>query len=338
MTVNTFTRRQNSVSSVLDLIGSTPMVELQRATALLEIPNLQIFGKCEFFNPGGSVKDRIALRMIREAEKSGQISPGDTLIEATSGNTGIGLSLVGAILGYKVIVTLPEKMSGEKVNMMKALGADIRRTPTEAAWDSPDSHISLAKRLHAEIPNSHILDQYNNKFNPLAHYDSTAEEILSQMDGRIDAVFIGTGTGGTLTGIARKIKERLPECLIIAVDPCGSILAEPDTLNDYKRLQPNLVEGIGYDFIPRALDRSVVDEWVKVDDKEAFTHARMLIRTEGLLVGGSSGSAFAAVKAWASRRQFTTNCRVVIVLPDGSRNYMSKFIDDRWMTSHGFTL
>ena len=338
MTVNDFKRSQ-PVSSVLDLIGSTPMVELHRVSALLEIPgNFEVFAKCEFTNPGGSVKDRIALRMIREAEISGRIRPGDTLIEATSGNTGIGLSLVGAILGYKVIVTLPEKMSGEKVNMMRALGADIRRTPTEAAWDSPDSHISLAKKLHATIPRSHILDQYNNPFNPLAHYDSTAEEILTQMDSRVDAVFVGTGTGGTLTGIARKIKQKIPGCLIIGVDPCGSILAQPEILNDYKRLEPNLVEGIGYDFIPCALDRSLVDEWVKVDDDEAFRFARLLIRTEGLLVGGSSGSVFAAVNDWVKRSSITRSFRIVIILPDGSRNYMSKFIDDKWLTSHGFTL
>ena len=209
----------------------------------------EVLAKCEFFNAGGSVKDRIGKRMIEEAEREGKITPGvTTIIEPTSGNTGIGLALTSAVKGYKCIITLPEKMSQEKVNVLKGLGADIIRTPTEAAWDAPESHIGVAKRLNKEIPNSIILDQYGNPNNPLAHYDTTAEELIAQTGGQIDMIVVSAGTGGTLTGIARKFREKLPNCQIVAVDPIGSILAEPDNLNtstaSYK------VEGIGYDFIP----------------------------------------------------------------------------------------
>ncbi len=241
--------------------------------------------KCEYFNAGGSVKDRIGKRMVEDAEKSGRIKKGDTLIEPTSGNTGIGLALAAAVKGYKMIITLPEKMSQEKVDVLKALGAQIIRTPTEAAWDSPESHIGVAKKLHKEIPNSHILDQYSNPSNPLAHYDGTAEEIIQQCDGNVDMVVITAGTGGTLTGIARKIKEKAPQCKVIAVDPDGSILALPESLNG--AIHSYKVEGIGYDFIPTVLDRSseLVDKWYKSFDKESFVMARRLIKEEGLLCG-----------------------------------------------------
>jgi len=274
--------------------------------------------------------------MIEEAEASGRIKPGDTLIEPTSGNTGIGLALTAAIKGYKMIITLPEKMSKEKVDVLKALGAQIIRTPTEAAFDSPESHIGVAKKLNKEIPNSHILDQYANPSNPLAHYEGTAEEILDQTDGKIDMVVITAGTGGTLTGIARKIKERNPKVKIIAVDPEGSILAQPDSLNgaigSYK------VEGIGYDFIPIVLDRDaeLVDKWYKTNDQESFTMSRRLIKQEGLLCGGSSGSAMSAAIRAAKEFKLGPDQRVVVILPDSVRNYMSKFLSDDWMKEFGF--
>ena len=195
--------------------------------------------------------------MILDAEKSGRIKPGDTLIEPTSGNTGIGLAMTALVRGYRMIITLPEKMSNEKMNMLKALGAEIVRTPTEAAWDSPESHIGVAAKLQRQIPNSHILDQYANASNPLAHYEGTAEEILYQTDGKVDMVVVGAGTGGTITGIARKLKERLPGVKVVGVDPVGSILAQPDALNPPGGTY--LVEGIGYDFVPKVLDRSLVD-------------------------------------------------------------------------------
>lgn len=294
--------------------------------------------KCEYFNAGGSVKDRIGLRMVEDAERSGRIKPGDTLIEPTSGNTGIGLALAAAIKGYKMIITLPEKMSKEKVDVLKALGAQIIRTPTEAAWNAPESHIGVAKKLNSEIPNSHILDQYGNPSNPLAHYDGTAEEILAQTDGKVDLVVLTAGTGGTLTGISRKLKERLPNVKIVGVDPHGSILAQPESLNE-SGVGSYKVEGIGYDFIPAVLDRSpeLVDMWVKSDDKESFSMSRRLIRSEGLLCGGSAGSCMAGAIKAAKALGMKKGDRVVVLLPDSVRNYMTKFLSDDWMSENGFT-
>merc|ERR1719145_292796 len=259
--------------SALDLIGFTPMVKMSRLKKHLEL-ECELVAKCEFFNAGGSVKDRIGKRMVEEAEKSGRIKPGDILIEPTSGNTGIGLCLTAALKGYKMIICLPQKMSGEKVNTMKALGAEILRTPTEAAWDAKDSHIFLAARLAKDL-NGHVLDQYKNSGNPLAHYEGTAEEIIEQTGGKLDYMVMSAGTGGTVTGTAMKLKEKIPGIKIVAVDPYGSILAKPDSLNDgssrtgQKRLEGYQVEGIGYDFVPTVLDQDVVDYWVKTDDDES---------------------------------------------------------------------
>jgi cystathionine beta-synthase len=255
------------------------------------------------------------------------------LIEPTSGNTGIGLALASAIYGFRCIITLPEKMSDEKVNVLKALGAEIIRTPTEAAFDSPESHIGVANRLLEEIENSHILDQYTNESNPLAHYDGTAEELLEACDGKIDMVVVSAGTGGTLSGIARKLKERIPNIKIVAVDPVGSILAQPEELN-VNALEGYQVEGIGYDFIPEVLDRDLVDYWIKSQDDESFVMSRRLIKEEGLLCGGSSGSAVAcALKAAATLEE---GQRCVVILADGTRNYMTKFLSDTWMWENEF--
>jgi len=319
------------LSSILDHIDNTPMVRIHKIAQKADL-KCELLAKCEFFNAGGSLKDRIGKRMIEDAEKSGRLKKGDTIIEATSGNTGIGIAITAAVKGYRVIITLPEKMSDEKVNVLRALGAEIIRTPTEAAWDAPESHISVAKRLNAEIPNSHILNQYNNPSNPLAHYDATAQEIWDQCDGKIDMVVISAGTGGTVTGVARKLKELDPKIIIVGVDPLGSILAEPSSLNtstsSYK------VEGIGYDFIPKVLDRSLVDFWIKTQDKESFIMARRLIKEEGLLVGGSSGSVMHA--ALQAAKQLKEGQRCVVILPDSVRNYMSKFLNDDWMLANDF--
>lgn len=325
MTTETLSPSTGILDHIADATGWTPMVRLSRIGRHLPC---ELLGKCEFLNPGGSVKDRIGIRMVTDAQREGRIKPGDTLIEPTSGNTGIGLALTAAVLGYRLIITMPEKMSQEKQVVLEALGAEIIRTPTEAAWDSPESHIGVARRLNQIIPNSHILDQYSNPANPLAHEEGTAREILAQCDGELDAIVVGAGTGGTLTGIARAFKKQVPQVKIIGVDPDGSILAGPDEIKTYK------VEGIGYDFIPDVLDRSLVDRWVKTNDYNSFRVARQLIRQEGLLVGGSSGSA-----VWAALqigREMQPGQRLVAILPDSIRNYLTKFVDDTWMRRHGF--
>ena len=321
------------MDSITQHIGNTPMVRLQRIPLSLGI-EANVYAKLEYFNAGGSVKDRIALRMIEEAEKAGKIKPGDTLIEPTSGNTGIGLALVAAVKGYKTIITLPEKMSAEKVAVLRALGATIIRTPTQAAFDSPESHIGVARKLQKEIPNAHILDQYGNKDNPLAHEFGTAEEIWAQMDGRIDAVVAGAGTGGTITGLARGLRKHNPHVRIVAADPHGSILALPEALNAPRANEPYKVEGIGYDFIPDVLDQKLVDKWYKTDDRDSFGYARRLIAEEGLLVGGSSGSAMAAMVRCTRDLNLGKGSNVVVILPDSIRSYLSKFIDDDWLAAN----
>ena len=294
-----------------------------------------LVAKCEFFNAGGSVKDRIGLRMVEDAEKAGLLKFGDVLIEPTSGNTGIGLALAAAIKGYRCIIVMPEKMSMEKVDVLRALGAEIVRTPTSASFDSPESHIGVAARLCEEIPNSHILDQYHNPSNPLAHYDGTTEEILAACDGKVDMVVCGAGTGGTITGIARKMKEKCPKCKVIGIDPVGSIIAEPADLNKSDTSFYE-VEGIGYDFVPTVCERTYVDKWYKSNDKESFIMARRLIREEGLLCGGSSGSAmYCAVQA-ALDHGMKEGDKVVVLLPDSVRNYMTKFLSDDWMAQREF--
>lgn len=311
--------------SIMDVVGQTPMVKLSRVGR--DLP-CELLGKCEFLNPGGSLKDRIGVRMVVEAEKDGWIKTGDTLIEPTSGNTGIGMALAAAVSGYRLIITMPEKMSQEKQVVLEALGAEIVRTPTEAAWDAPESHIGVAKQLNEIILNSHILDQYSNPNNPLAHEEDTGREIIDQCGGRLDAVVIGAGTGGTITGVARAIKREVPSCQVIGVDPIGSILAGPEEIKTYK------VEGIGYDFIPDVLDVNLVDRWYKTNDRDSFRVARQLIRQEGLLVGGSSGSAVWAAMQLA--REMKPGSRIVVILPDSIRNYLTKFADDHWMRQHGF--
>lgn len=320
-------KRPKILANILQQIGETPMVKLNKIPQEYKL-KCELLAKCEFFNAGGSVKDRIGLRMIEDAEREGKLKPGSVIIEPTSGNTGIGLALAAAVKGYRCIIVMPEKMSNEKVDILRALGAEIIRTPTSASFDSPESHIGVSQRLCNDIPNAIILDQYRNAGNPLAHYDMTAEEILYQCDGKIDMVVLTAGTGGTLTGIGRKIKEKIPGCIVIGVDPEGSILAQPDNLNQ-SEVTFYEVEGIGYDFVPTVLDQSIADRWYKSRDKESLLMSRKLISQEGLLCGGSSGAAVtAAVEAAASLKE---GQRCVVLLPDGVRNYMTKFLSDDWM-------
>jgi cystathionine beta-synthase len=311
--------------SILDAIGGTPMVRLRRVGAET---GCEILVKCEYLNAGGSVKDRIGRRMLERAQAAGRIRPGDTLIEPTSGNTGIGLALAAAVHGYRMIITMPEKMSREKQVVLEALGAEIIRTPTEAAWDAPESHIGVARQLQKILPNAHILDQYGNPDNPDAHFEGTGAEIVEQCGGRLDYCVMTAGTGGTITGVARRLKRDVPGVKVVGVDPEGSILAGPGPIHSYK------VEGIGYDFIPDVLDRSLVDEWVKSEDRPSFLMARRLIRQEGLLCGGSAGAAVWAAVQVAKREP---GKRIVVILADSVRNYLTKFLDDRWMRENGFT-
>ncbi|XP_075748594.1 cystathionine beta-synthase isoform X2 [Rhipicephalus microplus] len=317
---------------ILHHVGETPMVRINRINKEYGL-ECELLAKCEFFNPGGSIKDRIGLRMVEEAERDGILKPSSVIIEPTSGNTGIGLAMAAAIRGYRCIIVLPEKMSREKVDVLRALGAEIVRTPTSARYDSPESHISVAFSLCREIPGAVILDQYRNPGNPLAHYDTTAEEILDQCGGHLDMVVMGAGTGGTATGVARKLKERLPNVQIVGVDPHGSELAIDAEPND-PSVTMYEVEGIGYDFVPTVLDRSLIDTWYKCNDKDSFLMARKLIRQEGLLCGGSSGSAMSVAVVAAKSLKAGQKC--VVVLPDGVRNYMTKFLSDGWMAERGF--
>lgn len=329
-----FKRPKKIYNDILEAIQNPLMVRLNKIPQSFGL-KCEFLVKCEFLNPGGSVKDRIGARMVEDAEKMGRIKKGDTLIEATSGNAGIGLALAAAVRGYKMIITLPEKMSQEKVNVLRGLGAEVIRTPTEAGFDSPESHIGVAKALQLISERSHILDQYNNPSNPLAHYDQTGEEIYESCDGKLDYYFGSLGTGGTMTGVASKLKEKIPGVKCIGIDPVGSILAQPEELNINPDM-PYKVEGIGYDFIPNTCVRSFVDAWVKTEDKESFEIARRLIKEEGLLVGGSSGSVLWGAIDYCLKNKVPDDARCVVLLPDSVRNYLTKFLSDDWMVENGF--
>src|SRR5580765_3421223 len=313
--------------TVIDLVGNTPIVRLDRVSR--DVPGT-ILAKLEFLNPGGSNKDRIGLAMIEAAERDGKLKPGGTIVEPTSGNTGVGLAIAAAHKGYRCIFVMPDKMSQEKISMLRAYGAEVVITPTAVEPDSPASYYSVSSRLAEEIPGGFKPDQYSNMANPEAHYEQTAPEILEQTGGRLDALVISVGTGGTISGVGRYFKEHAPHVLIVGADPEGSIY----TATDERDVHPYFVEGIGKDTWPKTMDASVVDEWVRVSDRDSFQTARRLAREEGLLAGGSSGTTVHAAIEVA--RRLGPDATILAMLPDSGRSYLSKFLDDNWMLEHGF--
>jgi cystathionine beta-synthase len=313
--------------TVLELVGTTPIVRLEK---LSPHGGAEILAKLEYLNPGGSVKDRIGLPMIEAAEREGKLKPGGTIVEPTSGNTGVGLAIGAAIKGYRCIFVMPDKMSQEKISLLRAYGAEVVITPTAVEHDSPESYYSVSDRLAEEIPGGFKPDQYSNMANPDAHYRLTGPEIWGQTGGEIDAIVVSVGTGGTISGVGRYFKERKPEVLIVGADPEGSVY----TARNDGDLHPYLVEGIGKDTWPRTMDPDVVDEWIRVSDRQSFQWARRLAREEGILAGGSGGtSLYAAIQI---AKQLGAGKRVLTLIPDSGRNYLSKFYDDNWMLEHGF--
>jgi len=322
-------RNRRPFESVLETIGWTPLIRLNAVTRGIRTP---VYAKAEYFNPGGSVKDRIAMPIIEKAEREGKLKPGGTIVEGTSGNTGTALAIAAAIRGYKCVFTMPDKMSQEKVRLLKAFGAEVIITPTAVPPDHPDSYVMMAKRIANETPNAVLADQFYNEANPQAHYELTGPELWEQTEGRITHFVAAAGTGGTITGVGRYLKEKNPKIRIIAGDPVGSILASywKSDGKDVREGVPYKVEGIGQDKIPGTLDMSVIDEFETVSDKQAFAMARRLTREEGLFVGGSSGL-IAHVALRVAKQIDDPNAFIVTVLCDTGERYLSKLYNDEWM-------
>ena len=312
------------LETFLDAMGNTPLVRLRSVTKGLR-PT--ILAKAEMLNPGGSVKDRIGIRMIEAAERDGTLRPGGTIVEPTSGNTGHGLAIAAAVRGYRCIFVMPDKMSQEKISLLRAYGAEVIITPTAVPRESPESYYSVASRLADEIPGAFQPNQYFNQENLVAHFDSTGPEIWQQTDGGVDVFVAGVGTGGTITGVGRYLRSRNPDVTIVGADTEGSVYTGDEP-------RPYLTEGIGEDFFPETFDQAVVDRWVRVSDRDAFLTARAVTRQEGILVGGSCGSAVYAALEVA--RDYDDDATIVVLLPDTGRNYLSKLYADGWMRQYGF--
>jgi cystathionine beta-synthase len=313
--------------SILDTIGNTPLVRLGR---LAPAARPQLVAKLEVFNPGGSIKDRIAVALIDAAERDGRLAPGGTIVEPTSGNTGTGLAIVARLRGYRVIAVMPDKMSKEKIDLLRAYGAEVVVAPTDVAPDSPQSYYRVADRLTEEIPGAFQPNQYFNQANPQAHYESTGPELWEQTAGRITHLVCGVGTGGTITGTVRYLREHKPDLVVIGADPEGSIYS-----GGPENVRPYLVEGVGEDFWPETFDRSVVDRWITVSDRDSFLTTRRLALTEGILAGGSGGLAVHAALRVAGEVQ-DPSAMIVVIVPDGGRSYLSKIYSDSWMRQYGF--
>jgi cystathionine beta-synthase len=322
-------RHVRPYDNVLGLIGWTPLIRLSRVTRGIRTP---VFAKAEFINPGGSLKDRIGLPIIERAEREGRLKPGGTIVEGTSGNTGIGLAIAAAFKGYKCVFTMPDKMSQEKVRLLKAFGAEVIVTPTAVPPDHPDNYVMMAKRIASETPNAILANQFYNDANSQAHYDTTGPEIWEQTEGKVTHFVFAAGTGGTITGVGRYLKEKNPAIQIVAGDPVGSILCDMWRSKGENKPEgvPYKVEGIGQDKVPGTLDMNVIDDFMTVNDKESFTMARRLTREEGLFVGGSSGLVV-HVALHVARRLDDPNALVVVPLPDTGERYLSKLYNDEWM-------
>jgi cystathionine beta-synthase len=319
--------------NILSTIGRTPLVRLNRVTRGVQPA---VLAKIEFFNPGGSVKDRIGPAIIADAERLGGLKPGGTIVEATSGNTGVGLAIAAAIKGYKCIFVMPDKMSDEKIRLLRAYGARVVITPTAVEPDDPRSYYSVANRLVDETPNAILANQYHNPVNPETHYRITGPELWRQTGGQLDVFIAGMGTGGTISGVGRYLKEQNPAVKIVGVDPIGSILHELFQTGRRIPAQGYKVEGIGEDFLPSTLDLSVVDETVQVNDKESFLMTRRLVREEGIFCGGSSGTAVAGALRYIEEHDLGPKTTVVVVLPDSGSRYLSKVFNDDWMRENRF--
>lgn len=325
--------REGILDDVLGAMGWTPLIRLNSVTDDVQA---DLLAKVEFFNPGGSVKDRIGLSIIEDAERTGRLKPGGTIVEGTSGNTGVGLAIVAALRGYKTVFVMPDKMSNEKIQLLRAFGARVVITPTAVEPDDPRSYYSVSQRIVDETPNSILANQYHNPVNPEVHYQTTGPELWTQTDGKIDVFVAGLGTGGTISGVGKYLKEQNPDVKIVGVDPIGSLYYEYFQTGELGPAHSYRVEGIGEDFLPSTMDFSVVDDMVQVTDQESFLMTRRLVREEGLFIGGSCGAAVAGAIKYIRKENLGPDKQVVVLLPDSGSRYLSKIFNDDWMKENGY--